>query len=127
MSDKRKILVVEDEADQREWIATLLADHGYKTITAENGQEGFEKASSERPDLITLDISMPEESGLRMYRDLNSDSELSSIPVIIITGVSTDLKNFLEKRKQVKAPAGFVEKPVDKNILLKTMKDILGT
>jgi len=87
----KKILIVEDEPDQRTWLETFFADNDYETISAEDGQIGFEKAKSEKPDLITLDISMDNESGIKMFRNVQETPETSAIPVIMITGVSVML------------------------------------
>lgn len=126
MADKRKILIVEDEPDMVEWLATFLEDNGYETVVAYDGFDGFEKAKSERPDLITLDITMDKESGIKMYRNLHGTPETVDIPVIMVTGVSPELKGFIERRKQVDPPAGYFEKPVDKKKLLQAVKDLIG-
>jgi len=126
MNEKKKILIVEDEADEVSYLRTLFEDNGFAVITAANGQEGFRKAKSERPDLITLDISMPEESGVRSLRDLQGDPDTSAIPVIIITGVTHDFKRFIETRRQVHPPAGYFDKPPDRAQLLEKIREILG-
>ena len=126
MSEKKKILIVEDEADEVAYLRALFEDSGFAVTTAVNGQDGFEKARSERPDLITLDISMPEESGVRMFRDLQNDPATSAIPVIIITGITHDFKRFIETRRQVRPPAGYFDKPPDREQLLAKTKEILG-
>ena len=87
MNDKKKVLVVDDEEDIRLYISALLQDNGYEIITAENGKEGFEMAKKDRPDLITLDIAMPSQSGMRTFRLFKDSDELKAIPVIIITGM----------------------------------------
>jgi len=86
--DKKKILAIDDEPDERLYLATLLEDNGYATDTAEDGNEGMEKAKAAPPDLITLDISMPEKSGVRFYREIRKDPELAKIPIVIVTGVT---------------------------------------
>jgi CheY-like chemotaxis protein len=126
MTEQKRILIVEDEADEVSYLRVLFEDNGFAVITAANGQEGFEKARSQHPDLITLDISMPEESGVRALRDLQGDPETSAIPVIIITGVTHDFKRFIETRRQVRPPAGYFDKPPDREQLLKKIREILG-
>jgi len=123
---KKKILIVDDEPDVVIYLKTLLEDNDYITIAAENGKVGMEKAISEKPDLVTLDITMPEESGVRMFRDMQDNNETKDIPVIIITGVSLEFKRFLETRKQVDPPTAYFEKPVDRDELLAKIKEILG-
>jgi len=122
----KKILIVEDEADQREFLSTLLSDNGYDIVTAENGQIGFDKAKTESPDLITLDISMDEQSGVKTFRQLQEAPETKDIPVVMVTGVTPEFKRFIETRKQVDPPAGYVEKPVDQAELLKKIKELIG-
>jgi len=126
MSDKKKVLVVDDEPDMVTWLTTIFEDNGYDTISAENGIEAFDKAKTEKPDLITLDISMDRESGLKALRNLQESKETSSIPIVIITGVSVDLKRFIERNKKLRFPEAFLEKPVDKDELLNTAAKLIG-
>jgi CheY-like chemotaxis protein len=126
MAVKKKILIVEDDKDQCTWLSTLFEDNGYETITAPDGQAGFQMAKDDHPDLITLDISMPEESGIKMYRNLHEDNSTSNIPVIMITGVSPEFKKFIERRKQVNPPAGYFEKPVEQEALLQKVRELIG-
>lgn len=126
MTEKKKILIVDDEPDVLEWFSTLFEDNGYSTITARDGFEGFEKAESEMPDLITLDITMDKESGVKMFRNLHDSEKLKNIPVIMITGIDPQFKQFIESRKQVDPPAAYFEKPVDKDKLLNKIKELIG-
>ena len=126
MAGSRKILIVDDEPDMVIWLTTFLEDNGYETIFAYDGVEGFEKAKSEHPDLITLDITMDKETGIRMYRNLHDEASTANIPVIMITGVSPEFKRFIESRKQVDPPAAYFEKPVEKDDLLKKVVELVG-
>jgi len=125
MADKT-ILIVDDEPDIVKWLKTLFEEHGYATISAPNGFEGFDKAESERPDLITLDITMDKESGVKMYRKLHESDRTKNIPVIMVTGVDPQFKDFISKRKQVNPPAAYFEKPVNKDELLAKIKELIG-
>ena len=125
-NNKKTILVVEDEDDIMDYLTTFFEDNGFNVLTAPNGKIGFERAKSDNPDLISLDISMPEESGVKMYRDLHDTPTTSNIPVIVITGVSSEFKRFLESRKQVNPPAGYFEKPIDRNAVITRIKEILN-
>ncbi len=128
----KKILIVDDEADIRTYLETLLQDHGYQTVPAEDGNVAIEKFKSERPDLVTLDISMPEKSGVRFYRDIKEDAETAGTPVIIVTAVTgygldpEGFNKFISSRKQVPPPDGFISKPIDQDELLGAVKKALA-
>ena len=121
----KSILIVDDEPDVVAYLAAFLKDNGFAVSAAADGREGFEKAKAEHPDLITLDITMPEESGVRMFRNLQEDSETAAIPVVILTGVSHDFKRFIETRTRVHPPAGYFDKPPDREQLLAKINEIL--
>jgi two-component system alkaline phosphatase synthesis response regulator PhoP len=130
-----KILIVDDDQDVILFLSTLLSDHGYDTIDASNGREGLEKAKSECPDLILLDLMMPQKSGISMLADLKEDAGLRNIPVIMVTGVTgetgIDLDAFFkgdssqDDGQAASKPEGFVEKPVDPQRLLKMIREVL--
>ncbi|MEW5796446.1 MAG: response regulator [Candidatus Zixiibacteriota bacterium] len=126
MAEKKKILVVDDEPDTVEWLTAFFEDNGYATSFAYDGFDGFEKVKAEGPDLITLDISMDKESGIKMYRKLHDDKEASKIPVIMLTGVTSDFKRFISTRTQVDPPQAYFEKPVDREALLKKVRELIG-
>jgi len=129
---RKKILILDDEPNVVAYLETLLQDNGYDTVSAGDGREGMEKARSEKPDLITLDISMPEESGIRFYRELKQDPDLAGIPVVIVTGVTgyggkpEDFQKFISSRGKVPPPEGFVPKPIDRDELLKGVTSLLS-
>ena len=126
MADPKLILIVDDEPDMVEWLEVFFKDNGYDTISAYDGFEGFEKTKTEHPDLITLDITMDKESGVKMYRNLKESEETRNIPVIIVTGISAEFKKFIESRKQIDPPDGYFEKPVDKDAMLKKVQELLS-
>lgn len=122
----KKILVIDDEPDVVTYLTAFFEDNGFDVISAPNGKAGFEKAKAEKPDLITLDITMPEESGVRCYRELLDEQSTKNIPIIIVTGVTVEFKRFIESRKQVKAPDAYFEKPIDREKLLEEVRRLLG-
>ena len=95
-------------------------------MEAKDGEEGLQVARKENPDLITLDISMPEKSGLKTLKELQQDDATAKIPVIIVTGVSEDLKSYIDKQKQIRQPEGHINKPIDTQELLKTVQSLLS-
>ena len=129
---RKKILILDDEPHVVTYLETLLQDNGYDTVSASNGKEGMEKVKSEPFDLICLDISMPEESGIRFYRNLKDDPKLSAIPVVVVTAVTGyggdpgPFERFISTRKQVPAPEGFFAKPIDREKFLETLANILS-
>jgi CheY-like chemotaxis protein len=125
MANPKRILIVDDEQDIRTYLSTLFEDQGYATVPAKDGVEAMQQVQAEIPDLITLDISMPEKSGVKFFRDLKSDERWKKIPVIIVTGVSEDFKKFISSRQQVPAPEGFVPKPINQEEILTIVKKLL--
>ena len=122
----RKIIIVDDEQDVITYLETLFKDNGYEVATAMDGKEGLEKIKGFRPDLITLDIIMPNQSGIGLYRELKKDETLQNIPVIILSGVSQYKKFFARDHHTVPKPDAFVEKPFDKSELLALIQQLLG-
>jgi DNA-binding response OmpR family regulator len=126
MAEKKKILIVDDEPDVVRYLTVLLENNGFSTVGAVDGRDGLDKAKSEHPDLIVLDISMPKESGIKMYRNLHDTKELSGIPVVMLTGVSREFERFISTRKLVDPPAAYFEKPVDDKELLAKIAELTG-
>jgi CheY-like chemotaxis protein len=139
-----KILIVDDEQDGVSFISSVLDDNGYDYISANNGNTGLELATSEKPDLILLDLIMPEKSGIMMFQELKKDPELRKIPIVIVSGASevtgVDFKNFIFKQPVRKedateseasepahyfTPDGFVEKPINPEELIKAIQAAL--
>ena len=125
MTDKKTVLIIDDDPDTVTYFSSLLEDHGYATVTAQNGAEAIERVKDTRPDLITLDITMPETSGVRCYRDLRETEAWRTIPIIIITGVSGDFRTFISSRKHVPPPDGYLSKPVDEAELLGLVRTLM--
>ena len=125
MAAKKSILIIDDEPDTLTYFSSLLQDDGFETRTAENIEEALKMIGESRPDLITLDITMPETSGVRCYRELRSSEEWKSIPVVIITGMAETFRGFISSRKQVPPPDGYLAKPVSEKDLLETVRRLL--
>ena len=129
--EKRKILVVDDELDMRVYISTVLETSGYRAIVTKNGREGVEKAIETEPDLIVLDVMMPGECGVLMYRTLKTDPKLKKIPVVMLSAVKKEIFFHYLKMLNVKIennisePEAYLEKPPDHEDLLKVIKKLL--
>ncbi len=126
MSEKKKILIVDDEQDILTYLTALFEDNGYDTLTAEDGIKGFDLAKSEKPDLITLDITMPDQSGVRTYRYYKGNDKLRDVPVVIITAIGDSMRSFLKKLAGFPEPEGFMNKPIDENKLLDMVASLLS-
>jgi CheY-like chemotaxis protein len=132
---RKSILIVDDDPDVVLYLTTLLEDHGYHTLSASDGMEGFDMARSGRPDLILLDLMMPAKSGISLLADLKKDKVLMKIPVIMVTGVSGETGIGIQSVFQAMnddgesgcpQPAGYLEKPVRPQQLLRLVKEVLS-
>jgi len=126
MSEKKTILVVEDSPDERSFVVSVLEDAGYRVREAVDGEEAMTSVEEQRPDLITLDMTMPERSGVSVYRALKTDEGLADIPVVVVTGLAGDFEKFISTRSQVPPPEGYIQKPVDHEKLLATVGELLA-
>ena len=115
----RKILVVDDEQDIRSFMTTLLEDNGYEVRTAGKGHEAFAAVQEDRPDLVLLDLQMPEGTGTDFYRKMHSKKELQDIPVIVISGVAG-------RKVAVSKSVVVLDKPLDEKLVLEEIKKALS-
>ncbi|MFZ5568926.1 MAG: response regulator [Thermodesulfobacteriota bacterium] len=130
-ASEKKILVVDDEPDVRNFLATCIEDAGFHVETASNGEEALEKIESDPPDLMTLDMVMPRKSGIQVMRTLRQHSKCKNLPVIVITAHahdefgSEDLKSF-NAFVSGHRPRYLLEKPVSPQKLVKAICEILS-
>jgi len=122
-NDSKKVLVVDDEKDICLYLSRLFEENGFRAACAADGEEALRAVETERPDLITLDLSMPKTSGVRFYQTLKARPDLAGIPVVLVTGVTgpggpRDTERFYNTRKQVPPPDGFIAKPIDPQEML---------
>lgn len=115
----KDILVVDDEQDMRDYLETLLQDSGHAVRTAMNGTEALERVMEQPPDLILLDLQMPEETGTDFYRKLHNHKDLREIPVIVISGLAG-------RNIAVSRAVAVLDKPLDETRLLEEMGRVLG-
>jgi CheY-like chemotaxis protein len=124
---KKKVLVVDDDTDDLKMISMILEPEGYDVVTAENGVEALEKVESEDPDLILLDVMMPELDGFAACDRLKSSPASQGIPVVLLTGVAKQItKTRYPINGVLRAEAEeYLEKPVDPEELLKVVAGLL--
>jgi len=126
-----KVLVVDDDPDIITFVVTVLEENSYTPLVAKNGEEGMLKIAEERPDLIILDVLMPKQSGIKMYRELKGDESLKNIPVIILSGIAK--RTFLRSQEAltefgsqpVPEPDAYIEKPVEPEELVEAIKKLI--
>jgi twitching motility two-component system response regulator PilH len=128
----KKVLVVDDDPDVRLFSVTVLEENGYTPLEAEDGESGLKMIKEEKPDLIILDILMPRQSGVRLYRELKTTKALKDVKVIILSGIAK--KTFLRSQKaltefggaEIPEPKIYLEKPVEPEELAEVIKKVLG-
>jgi len=128
---KTKILVIDDEMDMRTFLATLYETKGYKPIVAADGVEGLQKAKEGKPSVIVLDVMMPKEGGIQLYRNLRSDPATKDIPVIMLSGIAKKTffhsQNILNRYtgESLPEPEAYIEKPPEPDELLEMTEKVL--
>ena len=127
----RKVLIVDDEMDMRIFLSTLLETSGYKAIIAVNGEEGIQKARKHKPAAIILDVLMPKSGGIQMYRQVKTDENLKTTPVIVISAIakktffhSMNLLNSY-RGETVPQPEAYIEKPPESDELLEILAEFI--
>jgi DNA-binding response OmpR family regulator len=124
---KKTILVVDDEADVRNFLMAALIEAGFNVIMAADGFEAMEQVEKYEPDLISLDLVMPKRSGAKFYRDLTKNKKWSKIPIIIVTGhARDDLGKADLKELTMSGPGIYLEKPVKPHNYIAAIKKTLG-
>lgn len=131
METEKCVLVVDDEPDAIEFVKAVLSDiKKIKIISAKDGKEGISNATTEKLDLIILDVIMPGMDGFLVFHELRSTTATKDIPVIMLTGVADkvdikfmkeDMKNYIDAE-----PVGYIEKPLDPTILLKAVHNVFN-
>ena len=125
-----QILIVEDEPELLRALSIRLSAAGFTTHEAKDGIEGLDRAREERPDLIIIDLLMPEADGYNLCRQLRTDARTSSIPVLVLTVVSRHLLGRRSKdqdqRKRLVGTPTVLQKPFETEELLSTIQGLLA-
>jgi twitching motility two-component system response regulator PilH len=128
----KKVLVVDDDPDVRLFSVTVLEENGYTPLEAEDGESGLKMIKAEKPDLVILDVLMPRQSGVRLYRELKTSKALKDVKIIILSGIAK--KTFMRSQKAltefggaaIPEPEIYLEKPVEPDELADVIKKVLG-
>lgn len=118
----KKVMIVEDNELNMKLFRDLIEANGYETVRTRNGLEAMDLARAHRPDLILMDIQLPEVSGLEVTRWLKDDDELQSIPVIAVTAFA--MKGDEERIRQGGCEA-YISKPISVAKFIETIKSFL--
>jgi len=129
----KKVLAVDDDPDIVTSVETVIEETGCIPLTAKNGEEGLTKVKEEKPDLVIMDVLMPKQSGIKMYRELKNDETLKNIPVIIYSGIAK--RTFLRSQEAltefgdepVPEPDAYLEKPVEPEEMTEMIKKLIGS
>jgi two-component system cell cycle response regulator DivK len=118
----KRILVVEDQEDNRRIVHDLLTASGYELIEATTGEDGLKQAAVEKPDLILMDIQLPGMDGYEVTRRIKANPQLAHIPIIVVTSyaLSGDDKKAFEAGCN-----GYVTKPFSPRVLLAKIREFL--
>ena len=146
----KKVLVVDDDPNTVRFLSVALEENGYEAVGAADGKEGFEKAVSEKPDLILLDVMMPKRTGFTMLKQMKKTDGMENVPVIMLTGVTASLeaqddksddtfeqpfarlrdslRKTIDEMKQdgVDSPDFFIEKPIDPDLVIAKIRELIG-
>ena len=128
----KKILIIDDDPVVVQYLTAVFNDNGYDTCTASSSMEGLDVVKAEKPDLVILDVLMPRQSGVRLYRELKTSKALKDVKVIILSGIAQ--KTFMRSQKaltefggeQIPEPEIYLEKPVEPDELADVIKKVLG-
>jgi len=129
---RKKALVVDDNPDVRLFSVAVLEKNGYTPLEAEDGESGLRMIKAEKPDLVILDVLMPRQSGVRLYRELKTTKSLKDIKVIVLGEIAK--KAFLRSQKaltefgdaEIPEPEIYLEKPVEPEELAEALKKVRG-
>jgi len=135
----KKILIVDDDPDAISFVRCVLEDHGYESIHSLSSVTALDMVRSQKPDLILLDLFMPEKSGIRLFREIREDPELQGIPVVVVSGMpqvtGIDVRTFIGRQVEpsrdgvsppITTPEGVVDKPIDPDKLIRMIREIMN-
>jgi len=147
----KRVLVVDDDENTRRFLSVALEANGYEAVTAEDGDDGFNKVQEQKPDLILLDVMMPKKTGFSLFKQLRRKDEFKDIPVIMLTAVAEVLEEdetqaegetferpFDSLRDRLRKaiitmrdeglvkPEIFIDKPIDPEELIEEVKSLIG-
>lgn len=131
MHERKTALVVDDDEGTREFVGELMRVEGWEVVTAKTGVEALDIVNEGLPDLVILDVDMPEMNGFEVFRRLRLDVLSRHVPIIMLTAIN-DLTGerhdaaSMERRFGLNGPEAFVDKPVDPVFLQQAIMGVVG-
>jgi two-component system, OmpR family, alkaline phosphatase synthesis response regulator PhoP len=124
----KKILLIDDDPDLVSAVGMILESKNFTVATAYGGDEGLEKARTEKPDLIVLDVMMPDKDGYTVCKELKADPVLSRIPVILLTAVVSHISTtrYTQRMGMETEADDYMDKPVEPDVLVKRIETLLS-
>jgi two-component system alkaline phosphatase synthesis response regulator PhoP len=124
----KKILLVDDDPDLVNAARMILEAKNFEVAAAYGGVEGLQKARTENPDLIVLDVMMPDKDGYAVCKELKSDPQLSRIPVLLLTAVVSHISTtrFTQQMGLETEADDYIDKPVEPEVLVKRIETLLS-
>lgn len=128
MKMPKKILIVDDDPDLVEAVSMILESKNYEVAAAYGGIEGLQKAKTENPDLIVLDVMMPDKDGYAVCKELKADPELRKIPVLLLTAVVSKIATtrYTQAAGLETEADDYIDKPVEPEVLVKRIETLLS-
>ena len=123
MADKRRVLCIEDEPEMIDLIRLILERKGFEVLGAVGGQEGLDVVRHEKPDLVLLDLMMPDVDGWEVYRQMKADEELQHIPVVVVTAKAQSIDKVLGLH--IAKVDDYVTKPFGPGDLVESVERVL--
>ncbi len=124
VDDPKRVVCIEDEPEMIDLVRLILGRKGFSVIGANGGVEGLETVRRERPDLVLLDLMMPDMDGWEVYQQMKADADLKSIPVVVVTAKAQSIDKVLGLH--IAKVDDYITKPFGPQELLESVQKILG-
>lgn len=123
--ERKKVVCIEDEPEMIDLVRLILGRKGFELIGAVGGREGLETVRRVKPDLVLLDLMMPDMDGWEVYQQMKADEDLKAIPVIVVTAKAQSIDKVLGLH--IAKVDDYVTKPFGPQELLESVRKVLGT
>jgi len=122
--DEMRVVCIEDEPEMIDLVRLILGRKGFEVIGADGGVEGLQTVKREKPDLVLLDLMMPDMDGWEVYQQIKADEELRGIPIVVVTAKAQSIDKVLGLH--IAKVDDYITKPFGPQELLESVEKILG-